>query len=978
MKKMITTVFILLILAFGMLLNASTSHIRWGSKDSPLDGLTITWRSSNTGDKIQWGYTTSFEQGEFTPTTYAGYIDNFNDYTFPAVTPNSTILYQIYDADAGSYGSTQTFDTAPVDGEPYTIIAMGDSRDNITDWQDIANAVNIHDAAAVLFSGDIVGDGSVNNDWDDWFDYGVNIIKDKLFYHTIGNHETYGGGVTKYLNNYVMPDAETGTELYYAFEYGNAIFINLNSEAPGDATQLTWLQNKLAANQDKYWKIVWFHCPFYTSGSHEGEMDSYFNTWWQAFDDYGVDLIFNGHDHMYERTLPINRNVSTTTPVAEYGSEAGQGRCQIVTGGAGAPLYSVNDRWWLDNGVTSLHYCKLDIDGLSITVNVYDETQSVIDQFVLAKTLPEGVYVKNLVSDKVYPFDTVDAFDVSNVFNDYEGDPVTVTIESNTDPSIATANLVGNTLTVTASGSNTGTAIITLKGEDVANGQSTTEEFQVLVFDPTQTSGDIEDFETGDFTKLSWTFAGNQDWQIITTDPYEGIYCANSEDIRKSQTSEMMVDYTFGMQGTVSFNYKTSSEAGYDFLTFYIDDNMQGQWSGILPWQYASFDVSTGTHTFKWVYSKDADTDDGTDDAFLDYIEFREGGSVIPEAGFSSDKNLIGVGEQVAFTDESTNFPTSWDWLFPGGIPSSSTDRNPVITYNTKGKYSVTLTATNNYGNDDEVKTGFINVDSGDTLIVTISIGIDDVEEKEGDGSIAEASTDIELMYDGAWNDQFHQHAGLRFQGVNIPNGAIIDSAYIQFTAKTADSNPVSFTIAGEDVDNSTPFALMTPYNVSNRIGTTAQISWNPTAWTTVGQAGEAERTSDIRSIVEEIVGRAGWNTGNAMTFIIWGDGSTQDVRRAYTYDNSPTTAPSLYVEYSLPESTLPQAPLNLVTSIVGSNLVIDWDVSANATSYDIYSSDDPYGTFDFVTNVGTNQYTIAADQAKLFYYIVAKNATKK
>ena len=58
--------------------------------------------------------------------------------------------------------------------------------------------------------------------------------------------------------------------------------------------------------------------------------------------------------------------------------------------------------------------------------------------------------------------------------------------------------------------------------------------------------------------------------------------------------------------------------------------------------------------------------------------------------------------------------------------------------------------------------------------------------------------------------------------------------------------------------------------------------------------------------------------------------------------------------------------------------MVIDWDVSANATGYDVYSTDDPYGTFTFVTNVGTNQYTVAADQAKLFYYIIATNATKK
>ncbi|MDA3885891.1 MAG: C25 family cysteine peptidase [Candidatus Delongbacteria bacterium] len=79
-------------------------------------------------------------------------------------------------------------------------------------------------------------------------------------------------------------------------------------------------------------------------------------------------------------------------------------------------------------------------------------------------------------------------------------------------------------------------------------------------------------------------------------------------------------------------------------------------------------------------------------------------------------------------------------------------------------------------------------------------------------------------------------------------------------------------------------------------------------------------------------------------------------------------------VTFTVSNIVTPDAPANIVTSISGSDIVVDWDVAANATSYDVYSSDDPYGTFIFVTNVGTNQYTVAADQAKLFYYIVAKN----
>jgi len=85
-----------------------------------------------------------------------------------------------------------------------------------------------------------------------------------------------------------------------------------------------------------------------------------------------------------------------------------------------------------------------------------------------------------------------------------------------------------------------------------------------------------------------------------------------------------------------------------------------------------------------------------------------------------------------------------------------------------------------------------------------------------------------------------------------------------------------------------------------------------------------------------------------------------------------------LPVEFTVTQSTvIPGTPANVVTSISGTDLVIDWDVSANATSYDVYSSDDPYGTFSFEANVGTNQYAIPYTDAKKFYYIVSKSAAK-
>jgi PKD repeat protein len=81
-----------------------------------------------------------------------------------------------------------------------------------------------------------------------------------------------------------------------------------------------------------------------------------------------------------------------------------------------------------------------------------------------------------------------------------------------------------------------------------------------------------------------------------------------------------------------------------------------------------------------------------------------------PVANFSSDKTSVTAGGAVVFSDLSTNSPTSWSWSFPGGTPSTSTAKNPVITYNTAGTYNVSLTATNSAGSNTKDLTGYINV----------------------------------------------------------------------------------------------------------------------------------------------------------------------------------------------------------------------------------------------------------------------------
>jgi hypothetical protein len=128
-------------------------------------------------------------------------------------------------------------------------------------------------------------------------------------------------------------------------------------------------------------------------------------------------------------------------------------------------------------------------------------------------------------------------------------------------------------------------------------------------------------FETGVF-EPQWTFGGNSPWTISTESPYDGLYCSKSGNIADSQSSEMSIELNLTSAGAVSFFRKVSSESGYDYLKFYIDNVLQGQWSGSVAWSEVSYSVAAGLHTFKWSYSKDGNTVSGSDCAWVDNILF--------------------------------------------------------------------------------------------------------------------------------------------------------------------------------------------------------------------------------------------------------------------------------------------------------------------------------------------------------------------
>jgi predicted phosphodiesterase len=389
----------------------SITHIRFGSTGDPLNGLTIAWNGLGTEDKIAWGYTTFLEGGDFVAKKSYSITGTRFEFTFPSLAAGISIYYKIFDSKNSVWTKLQSFKTASdASGNQFSFTVLGDSRTNPDEWQIISEA--IQDTDFTLFMGDIVNDGKDAPDWQDWFDFGERFISREVVYHCVGNHDDDDSpsGFDNFLGLFTQP----GNELYYSFTYGNALFICLNSENPDDYEQNEWLLSTLEANKDKLWKILFFHKPYYTAPSHTGEMDAFFYSWWEAFDNYGVDMIFNGHTHNYQRTKPINRNVSTTSAVDKYGSEPGEGRCQIVAGNAGAPLSSAasSSLWWLEKSVSARHFCNIDIDGNKLTMKAMNASQNVIDQLVLEKAITGTNRIKNN-SSTIFPNPSNGAFSVT-------------------------------------------------------------------------------------------------------------------------------------------------------------------------------------------------------------------------------------------------------------------------------------------------------------------------------------------------------------------------------------------------------------------------------------------------------------------------------------------------------------------------------------------------------------------------------------
>jgi len=173
----------------------------------------------------------------------------------------------------------------------------------------------------------------------------------------------------------------------------------------------------------------------------------------------------------------------------------------------------------------------------------------------------------------------------------------------------------------------------------------------------------------------------------------------------------------------------------------------------------------------------------------------------------------------------------------------------------------------------------------GSTLEVRVAASADDAEESmSGGGMDLTGGLDIGTPV----------IVGLRFQNITIPQGSTITNAYVEFTSEDNDSPTINLTFTGQAIDDAPTFTT-TSFNISNRTTTSASVTWNNVpAWTN----NVTYQTPDLSTIIQEIVNRPGWASGNGLVIMVTASAIERD---AYSYNGSSTKAPLLHVEYTNP-----------------------------------------------------------------------------
>ena len=310
--------------------------------------------------------------------------------TLDGLEPETPYYYQVTAIDPEGKemkSGILTFGTAVKESSAFSFCILGDteSRPHINHrlgemiWEERPNFI--------MHLGDVTDGGKKPHKFEWNYEYftGIVPVASRVpMFPVPGNGE---GDLYWYNRYHRLPDPEA----YYSFQYGNAEFFMLNSNASGElkkgGVQYEWLKEKLEASTARWKFVAHHHCPFSSDENDFGNTwegkesslgDPKFDELKRLYEAEGVDVVFYGHVHAYERSWPLK----------EGQVDQEKGVVYIKSGGAGGHLedFVPTHSWFSTKTQRGHHYCKVDIHGDTFSFKMYDSEGRMKDFLELNKT----------------------------------------------------------------------------------------------------------------------------------------------------------------------------------------------------------------------------------------------------------------------------------------------------------------------------------------------------------------------------------------------------------------------------------------------------------------------------------------------------------------------------------------------------------------------------------------------------------------
>lgn len=341
--------------------------------------ITVMWETGEAGTSV-----VKYGVGSLTKTAEGKKDVTMHEVTLTDLEPGESYVYEVQ-SQVGEVlvrSPLLTFQPAVGEDQAYSFVLIGDTQRNPTITQKIATLAWQRRPNFVVHLGDVVDSGPDKKQWvGDLLGPCRELFGRVPVYPCIGNHERNHAFYYQYFS---LP----APEYYYRFRYGNAEFFSLdtNKKVGPDSEQYKWLDGALAKSTAK-WKFVFHHHPAFTSDS-----DDYGNTFKGVksklgdlnvrnlvalYEKHNVDMVFNGHIHVYERTWPIRAGKV----------DRHKGVLYVTSGGGGGKLedFSPIPTWFKAQCRVDYHYCYVTVHGGKLSFKVFDHQGMLFDTFDVDK-----------------------------------------------------------------------------------------------------------------------------------------------------------------------------------------------------------------------------------------------------------------------------------------------------------------------------------------------------------------------------------------------------------------------------------------------------------------------------------------------------------------------------------------------------------------------------------------------------------------